>query len=115
MKFLRRDLSDNRRDEHREKYVRCRSSNPNSSVMVTESPPVSPRVVAAILMIQNPSVTAGTLLRPVATLSIGSPSILGRKARSGKFPQPLLFRAEAINRSSLQAAYSLRLPIPVRH
>src|SRR5438045_8858517 len=30
--------------------------------MVTVSPPVSPSVVAAILMIQNPSVTAGTLL-----------------------------------------------------
>src|SRR5205823_7857729 len=30
--------------------------------MVTVSPPVSPSVVAAILMIQNPRVTAGTLL-----------------------------------------------------
>jgi hypothetical protein len=31
--------------------------------MVTVSPPVSPSVVARILMIQNPRVTAGTLLR----------------------------------------------------
>src|SRR5438046_932137 len=30
--------------------------------MVTESPPVSPSVVARILMIQKPSVTAGTLV-----------------------------------------------------
>ena len=33
--------------------------------MVTESPPVSPKVVAAILMIQNTSVTWGTLLKVV--------------------------------------------------
>ena len=33
-----------------------------SQVIVTVSPPVSPSVVAAILMIQNPRVTAGTLL-----------------------------------------------------
>src|ERR1019366_3762207 len=31
--------------------------------MVTESPPVSPKVVAMILMIQNSTVTSGTLLR----------------------------------------------------
>src|SRR5579863_10779211 len=31
--------------------------------MVTVSPPVSPRVVAAILMIQKPRMTSGTLLR----------------------------------------------------
>src|SRR5215469_6644409 len=31
--------------------------------MVTESPPVSPSVVAAILITQNASVTSGTLLR----------------------------------------------------
>ena len=31
--------------------------------MVTESPPVSPSVVAAILMIQKTRVTSGTLLR----------------------------------------------------
>ena len=34
-----------------------------SHVMVTVSPPVSPSVVARTLMIQKPSVTAGTLLR----------------------------------------------------
>src|SRR4029077_19637938 len=32
--------------------------------MVTESPPVSPSVVAAILMIQKTKVTSGTLLKP---------------------------------------------------
>ena len=35
---------------------------PRFIVIDTVSPPVSPRVVAAILMIQKPSVTAGTLL-----------------------------------------------------
>jgi len=30
--------------------------------IVTASPPVSPRVVARILMIQKPSMTSGTLL-----------------------------------------------------
>src|SRR5512139_2978133 len=42
--------------------------------MVTVSPPVSPTVVARILMSQNPSVTAGTLL---ATQSVSkySPSL----------------------------------------
>ena len=33
-----------------------------SQVMVTVSPPVSPSVVARILMIQKPSVTSGTLV-----------------------------------------------------
>ncbi len=33
-----------------------------SQVMVTVSPPVSPKVVARILMTQNPRLTAGTLL-----------------------------------------------------
>ena len=33
-----------------------------SQVMVTVSPPVSPSVVARILMIQKPRVTSGTLL-----------------------------------------------------
>src|SRR5579862_9887704 len=37
--------------------------------MVTASPPVSPRVVANILMIQKPSVTSGTLLGVVAWAS----------------------------------------------
>src|SRR5437588_6159422 len=34
-----------------------------SQLMVTLSPPVSPSVVARILMIQKPSVIAGTLVR----------------------------------------------------
>ncbi len=38
-------------------------------VIVTVSPPVSPSVVARILMNQNPSVTAGTLLIVVPGLS----------------------------------------------
>jgi hypothetical protein len=42
--------------------VRCRRDSPKSSVMVTVSPPVSPSVVAAILMIQKARVTSGTLL-----------------------------------------------------
>src|SRR5579871_1011555 len=37
---------------------------PQFSVIVTESPPVSPSVVTAILMIQKTSVTSGTLVRP---------------------------------------------------
>ena len=41
-----------------------------SQVMVTLSPPVSPKVVARILMIQKPSVTAGTLVA-AASLSDG--------------------------------------------
>src|SRR6476661_6007274 len=39
-----------------------------SQVMVSVSPPVSPRVVARILMIQKPSVTAGTLLATCSNL-----------------------------------------------
>ena len=35
---------------------------PHLRVIVTESPPVSPSVVAAIFMIQKMSVTSGTLL-----------------------------------------------------
>src|SRR5579863_9171341 len=40
--------------------------------MVTVSPPVSPSVVAAILMTQNASVTSGTLLREFV-ISVGIP------------------------------------------
>src|SRR4029077_11009373 len=38
--------------------------------MVTLSPPVSPSVVARILMIQNPSVTAGTFVSALVTWSV---------------------------------------------
>src|SRR3982750_4544179 len=38
--------------------------------MLTVSPPVSPSVVARILMIQKPSVIAGTLLRAAERLSV---------------------------------------------
>src|SRR4051812_17942264 len=40
--------------------------------MVTVSPPVSPSVVARILMIQKPSVIAGTLLRAAVVSPVGS-------------------------------------------
>src|SRR5215470_9581868 len=51
-----------------------------SQLMVTASPPVSPSVVARILIIQNPKVTSGTLLglvlTPVATRACLAISIL---------------------------------------
>ena len=52
MKFLRNKLSDKRheKEERPAKY-------PQLSVLVTVSPPASPSVVAAILMIQKMSVT----------------------------------------------------------
>src|SRR4029450_2436355 len=43
------------------KYPELASTSALSQVMVTLSPPVSPSVVARILMIQKPSVTSGTL------------------------------------------------------
>src|SRR5271169_5483848 len=55
--------------------------------MVTVSPPVSPSVVAAILMIQKTRVTAGTLLRAsfLNASFIGVPDLLlrGWPARRG--------------------------------
>src|ERR1700733_2650261 len=41
--------------------------------MVTESPPVSPSVVAAILITQNVRVTSGTLLRIAPLAECGTP------------------------------------------
>src|ERR1700693_4351863 len=76
--------------------------------MVTESPPVSPSFVAAILMIQNPSVTAGILLRPVEPLSIvKSIHPVDPKASSERTPNPFP-RRSSDSPSSLQAAYSFR-------
>jgi hypothetical protein len=48
-------------------------------VIETASPAVSPNVVAAILITQNVSVTAGTLLRPVSAepLAIDAPVFEG--------------------------------------
>jgi hypothetical protein len=43
--------------------------------IVTESPPVSPSVVARILIIQNPSVTSGTLLIAPANSLVMLPSL----------------------------------------
>src|SRR5262249_8974674 len=45
----------------------------SSQVMVTLSPPVSPKVVARTLMIQKPSVTAGTLLAVAESFSNSAP------------------------------------------
>ena len=61
MEFLRGDLHGTSTTKHRRKD-RGAGEIAKFSVMVTVSPPVSPSVVAAILMIQKPSVTSGTLL-----------------------------------------------------
>src|SRR5258708_1763640 len=59
--------------------------------METASPPVSPSVVAAILMIQNDRVRAGTLLRPDSLWSCMPAQLLidGHHARG---PAPFLIR-----------------------
>src|SRR6185437_3465158 len=63
--------------------------------MVTESPPVSPSVVAAILMIQKISVTSGTLVSAIrASLRISrfafhhSPPTKGQRSRRDDVPGP---------------------------
>src|SRR5882672_3305989 len=48
---------------------------PQFSVIDTASPPVSPKVVATILMTQNASVTSGTLLIPFSDIIHGSPQV----------------------------------------
>ena len=59
---------------------------PNSASSLQESPPVSPKVVAAILMIQKISVTSGTLLKVAFATSF--------------MPQPFLIpAAKALSRS----------------
>jgi hypothetical protein len=45
--------------------------------MVTESPPVSPSVVAAILMVQKTNVTSGTLLGVAAAIRFMGDARLG--------------------------------------
>src|SRR3954447_17061693 len=66
-----------------------------SQVMLTVSPPVSPSVVATILIIQNPSVIAGTLL------SKTSRSVMGLLPQPEAYPQsprrPPLNRSVAAN------------------
>jgi hypothetical protein len=47
--------------------------------METASPPVSPSVVAAILMIQKMRVTSGTLLAPASTSVTGSRHVNARQ------------------------------------
>src|ERR1700704_567684 len=78
---------------------------PQFNVMVTESPPVSPSVVAAILMIQKPSVTSGTLLRPIVALSIVSHACCKAEARLARSPESDLLEGSKGNPSSLQDAY----------
>jgi hypothetical protein len=56
MELLRNNLGAYKQHEQTHKE----SSAPQFSVIVTESPPVSPSVVAAILMIQKTIVTSGT-------------------------------------------------------
>src|SRR5579885_910451 len=59
----------------------------------TASPPVSPRVVAAILIIQKMSVTSGTLLKFFSIEFLASGSVMSFPASSddalpdGKFPK----------------------------
>src|SRR5271156_1274626 len=70
--------------------------------MVTVSPPVSPRVVAAILMIQKPRVTAGTLL------------IVGWSSTSQN-PRKVILRARTSGKSGRTIARSSRDKTPLMH
>ena len=56
--------------------------------MLTVSPPVSPRVVASILMSQKPRVTSGTLLKVArgAGLTVGGLLRGSRPALSSRYP-----------------------------
>src|ERR1700690_1527823 len=58
--------------------------------MVTVSPAVSPSVVAAILMIQNTSVTSGTLLAVRSTMFISRPPMRSDAARRQYYSQRFL-------------------------
>jgi hypothetical protein len=70
LKSTRGNLGGNQDDEDGEEQA----GEPEFSVIVTVSPPVSPSVVAAILMIQKPSVTSGTLLaKPTSSFSMWNP------------------------------------------
>ncbi len=62
MEFLGENLRDHQEDEQPEKERGAGEIAPGSRVIVTVSPPISPRVVAAILMTQKTRVTSGTLL-----------------------------------------------------
>ena len=74
MEFAGGDLPGHQHDERRQKN-RGADEIAQFRVIVTVSPPVSPSVVAAILMIQKLSVTSGTLLRtPSAALFMSSRS-----------------------------------------
>src|SRR5260221_7974065 len=59
--------------------------------METASPPVSPSVVAAILMSQNDRVSAGTLLRPESLCSCMPLQLLADR-RHGRGAAPFLIR-----------------------
>src|SRR6478609_4481325 len=99
-----------------------------SQVMVTVSPPVSPRVVARILMTQKPSVTSGTLvswnftsllIRPDVT-NFGRPAVtnFGRTRMLGPGPKTAYFsmRADAAAKQKRPANMpGPRLQSPYRH
>src|SRR5580700_5140391 len=64
--------------------------------MVTESPPVSPRVVAAILMIQKVKVTSGTLLSTRSRVSlIPLPQLCSRRATQQRLDRLKLLPSRA--------------------
>src|SRR3954465_10646135 len=58
-------------------------------LMVTASPPVSPNVVARILMIQNPSVISGTLLCAASRIMALSRVHLTYLTRPPVVPRPM--------------------------
>ena len=80
-----------------------------SHVMVTVSPPVSPSVVARILIAQKPSVTAGTLLSTASVRLCGGGGIQGRVSRQGSRITP---KAWIVVCSELSGRYPY--PVPVR-
>ena len=57
---------------------------PNLKVMETASPPVSPRVVAAILITQKVRVTSGTLVAVTGMSRAVSQPVGGRAGRSAR-------------------------------
>ena len=73
MEFRRRDLQRSTSDDEALREDRGADEITQFSVIVTASPPVSPSVVAAILMIQKPSVTSGTLLK-LRSWRVGMPN-----------------------------------------
>src|ERR1700728_3780972 len=81
--------------------------------MVTVSPAVSPSVVAAILMIQNTSVTSGTLLAVRSTRLINRPPMRSDAARRQYYSQRFLsmvwLSLASVRKNVLRAAATLTL------